>query len=89
MNHSINNYVMHRNFVYQSIYSGTERCVSWDFDLQNWTTQGCMTSSGSDGVVLCHCNHLTNFAVIMVSQNNVRGNIYIRKYFRDDKLELY
>lgn len=83
--------ILYFEFGYQFIVSGTEilRCVSWDFSLQKWTTQGCMTSTGSDGVVLCHCNHLTNFAVIMVSQNNVRGNIYIRKYFRDDKLELY
>ena len=69
---------------YQFIATGSEKCVSWNFILQNWTTQGCMTTTGSDGVVFCHCNHLTNFAVIVVSQNNDKGNIhqsYTRKYF--------
>ena len=70
--------ILYFEFGYQFIASGTEtlRCVSWDFSLQKWTTQGCMTSIGSDGVILCHCNHLTNFAVIMVSQNDVIGNIH-------------
>ena len=41
-------------FGYQFIASGTEtlRCVSWDFSLQKWTTQGCMTSTGSDRVTV-------------------------------------
>lgn len=45
--------------------SGSETCVSWDFDLQDWTLRGCNTTVGQDGVV-CHCNHLTNFAVLVV-----------------------
>ena len=41
-------------------------CVSWDFDHQEWTAQGCTTSIGQNGVILCRCNHLTNFAVVVV-----------------------
>ena len=52
---------------YQFTASGSERCVSWDFGHQNWTSRGCVTNTGNDGVVLCCCNHLTNFAVLVVS----------------------
>ena len=41
-------------------------CVSWDFTLRDWTTEGCTTIVGEDGVVTCNCNHLTNFAVLVV-----------------------
>lgn len=36
----------------------------------NWTTEGCVISGGgpnSAGTVTCSCNHLTNFAVRVVS----------------------
>ena len=37
----------------------------------NWSTEGCMISGGgpdSTGSVTCSCNHLTNFAVQVVSE---------------------
>ncbi len=46
---------------------GSEKCVSWDFDRQDWTNRGCKTSADQDGTVTCSCSHLTNFAVLMVS----------------------
>jgi hypothetical protein len=45
---------------------GSEMCVSWDFGMQQWTTDGCNTSVGQGGVITCRCNHLTNFAVLVV-----------------------
>ena len=34
----------------------------------NWTSKGCSNQTdGSGGNVTCSCNHLTNFAVLMVS----------------------
>lgn len=45
----------------------TEVCVSWSFILQDWTTEGCRTDIGEDGIVTCSCNHLTNFAILVVS----------------------
>ena len=36
----------------------------------NWSTEGCVTTGGgpdSTGSVTCSCNHLTNFAVQVVS----------------------
>ena len=44
----------------------TEMCVSWDFTVQDWTPRGCTTLVGEDGIVTCICNHLTNFAVLVV-----------------------
>ena len=45
--------------------------MSWDFTAaggeENWTTEGCVTTAVSDdGVVTCECNHLTNFAILVV-----------------------
>ena len=45
--------------------------MSWDFDLSDWTRRGCTTSVGGNGVVTCTCNHLTNFAVLVVSRSIV------------------
>lgn len=56
-----------RYYLLQLTVPGAEICVSWDFDHQVWTTQGCTTSIGKDGIVTCNCNHLTNFAVLVVS----------------------
>ena len=61
--------------IMQPIYSPT--CVSWDFDVTdpasgkmrgNWTSKGCnMTGMNeTSGVITCACNHLTNFAVLVV-----------------------
>ena len=41
-------------------------CVSWSFALREWTPEGCTTSVNQDGIVTCSCNHLTNFAVLVV-----------------------
>ena len=34
----------------------------------NWTTMGCETEHARNGEVTCYCNHLTNFAVLVVSK---------------------
>ena len=56
---------------------GSEMCVSWDFDTQRWTANGCSTSVGQDGIVTCHCNHLTNFAVLVVKNYSLLTMIII------------
>ena len=50
--------------------SGSEMCVSWNFTLQDWTTEGCTinVTQLEEGIVTCSCNHLTNFAVLVVRQ---------------------
>ena len=47
-------------------------CVSWDFNLEggdgDWSESGCRYDGVNDrGRVLCECDHLTNFAVLVVS----------------------
>ena len=40
----------------------------WDYRTQDWETEGCRyVGETSDGMVQCECNHLTNFAILMVS----------------------
>jgi hypothetical protein len=43
-------------------------CSYWNFTLGNWSQEGCMFKRVlSDDRILCNCNHLTNFAMLMVS----------------------
>ncbi|XP_026118365.1 adhesion G-protein coupled receptor G2-like [Carassius auratus] len=46
----------------------TPVCHSWDGsgNKPNWTTEGCNTTKGGTNVT-CQCNHLTFFAVLMIS----------------------
>ncbi|XP_078573507.1 adhesion G-protein coupled receptor G7-like [Branchiostoma floridae x Branchiostoma japonicum] len=45
------------------------RCVFWDFQAEGgagaWSTEGCDFVGVENGRVVCECNHLTNFAVLM------------------------
>ncbi|XP_071960620.1 adhesion G-protein coupled receptor G6-like [Antedon mediterranea] len=49
--------------------SGNPECVFWDFELENgqgdWSNESCYFNKTSDGRIVCFCDHLTNFAVIM------------------------
>ena len=49
----------------------TSRCVYWDFNLRDgigdWAEDGCVLVSADSEGITCHCNHLTNFAVLVVS----------------------
>ena len=60
---------------YQPLDAGideTTACVFWNFTAGsstsgNWSSVGCSYQGTEDGVVTCHCTHLTNFAILMVS----------------------
>ena len=41
-------------------------CVSWNFTLKNWSAEGCTTNDSQNGTIICSCNHLTSFAVLVV-----------------------
>jgi hypothetical protein len=51
------------------------RCVFWDFTLKNglgdWSGAGCTFTGIKDGVVTCHCFHLTNFAILTVRDRHI------------------
>ncbi|XP_052693365.1 adhesion G protein-coupled receptor E3-like [Crassostrea angulata] len=40
-------------------------CVSWDFNLNKWSEEGCIVKQTNRRKTVCHCNHLTNFAILM------------------------
>ena len=46
------------------------QCVFWDVlasnGLGDWSGDGCKLNTTSDKRVLCHCDHLTSFAVLVV-----------------------
>ncbi|XP_072050488.1 adhesion G-protein coupled receptor G7-like [Amphiura filiformis] len=45
------------------------QCVFWDNNashgLGDWSDEGCELNQSSDGRVICHCYHLTSFAVLV------------------------
>lgn len=55
--------------------SSTTSCVFWDFHENNgvgdWSEEGCKYAGATDDSVACECDHLTNFAVLMVSTTSV------------------
>ena len=46
----------------------------------NWTSEGCETVSSEGGVVSCHCSHLTNFAILVVSKSIAYNTAYCSHY---------
>ena len=53
-------------FLITKIATSERACVFWDFVIQAWSTKGCKVSTddSKDDATVCHCEHLTNFAVI-------------------------
>ena len=68
---SITNLTEPVRFTLQSISRGdtnTTQCSFWDFGLGNWSQNGCKFERVlKDGRVVCNCDHLTNYAILMVS----------------------
>ncbi|XP_035678265.1 adhesion G-protein coupled receptor G2-like [Branchiostoma floridae] len=50
-------------------HTNNTECVFWDFGLSHgkggWSTEGCWQNKTEQGRVVCYCDHLTNFAVLM------------------------
>ncbi|XP_076803112.1 adhesion G protein-coupled receptor E5-like [Clavelina lepadiformis] len=44
------------------------QCSYWDFDKQDWLTDGCCLNISAE-TPECLCNHLTNFALIVKTEN--------------------
>ena len=82
---SITNLMNPVKIALQSIYPGkmnTALCSYLDFSLQNWSEEGCWFEDVlKDGRVLCNCNHLTNFAMLMVSHQIVPYNNLPEQFF--------
>ncbi|NWW90259.1 AGRF5 protein, partial [Rhynochetos jubatus] len=51
------------------------RCVFWNFSLEHragWDTRGC-TPTEEEDFVICSCNHLTSFSILMSSDISSQG----------------
>ena len=72
---SVANLSMPVKIVFKSIFQGDAKstlCSFWDFSLQDWSQEGCWFERVlKDGRILCNCNHLTNFAMLMVSHRHI------------------
>ena len=61
------------NFAYISFKDdgNNHNCVFWDFDRNEkkggWSSEGCIYDGRINGREVCLCDHLTNFAVLLVS----------------------
>ncbi|XP_072024452.1 adhesion G-protein coupled receptor G6-like [Amphiura filiformis] len=51
-------------------------CVFWDFSKGDWSSSGCQVVQDIGGQVMCRCNHLTNFAVLMSPEGGCYGDMY-------------
>lgn len=43
-------------------------CAYYNFNISNWSTDGCEKIKEDNTTITCQCDHLTNFAILMVSQ---------------------
>ena len=59
-------------------------CAFWDLHAYHhygdWSTYGCWRDTIEDDIVTCKCNHLTNFAILVVSMERsyMQTNIYVK-----------
>lgn len=67
--------------------NGSERCVWWDFAAADgqgkWSTDGCsttLTDNMDPDVVKCLCTHLTNFAILVVSPQNIPSFLQVESF---------
>eukprot|EP00794_Sanderia_malayensis_P014278 gene14278-15765_t len=62
--------------------TASKLCTWWDFKLENgkggWSQQGCKVHKVENGYTTCHCDHLTNFAVLLGAQEPVKGSIHAK-----------
>ncbi|XP_064103851.1 adhesion G protein-coupled receptor L4-like isoform X1 [Macrobrachium nipponense] len=67
---------------FEHIYNGTayrlsgSRCAWWNVTGNSWESQGCSVNATNDHFTVCHCDHLTNLAVIMdIGSRLQRGTV--------------
>ena len=60
----------HRLSFYFKDDGNNHNCVFWDFDRNEkkggWSSEGCIYDGRINGREVCLCDHLTNFAVLLV-----------------------
>lgn len=70
-----NDLILINIYVFQDVKGKEKTCAHWDFTLNNnrggWSAKGCVYNGTVNGRDICHCNHLTNFAVLIVSLRTI------------------
>ena len=70
INQSISNLTDPVVLTYKNLKPGNKNrsfCGFWNFAKTNWSDEGCTFQKvRNDSRIVCHCNHLTNFAILMV-----------------------
>ena len=49
-------------------------CVFWDVEDNNWSINGCKPESHNNNSIICVCDHLTSFGVLM-DINGIMGEV--------------
>lgn len=60
-------------------------CVFWNYELNDWSTDGCSKGNSSDGFLRCFCNHTTNFAALWVMINFRAASHIIKGFLNQEK----
>ena len=55
------------------------KCVYWDYLSNYWSQDGCKVLDSNRTHTQCQCNHLTNFALLMVKENGNSHNADVYK----------
>lgn len=58
------NFEVNMTFAKKDLSLKMPKCVFWNFTLNNWDSRGCTPTDSEDSVV-CSCNHLTSFSILM------------------------
>ncbi|XP_064103856.1 adhesion G protein-coupled receptor L2-like isoform X2 [Macrobrachium nipponense] len=70
---------------FEHIYNGTaynlsgSRCAWWNVTGNSWESQGCSIITTDNHSTVCHCDHLTNLAVIMDIASRLQRDTAIYK----------
>ena len=49
-------------------------CVFWNFELSGWSDSGCSVQSSNASTTICQCDHLTNFALLMKTNQGLENS---------------
>lgn len=66
--------------LFQIAGEATTKCMYWDFSMPKgggWSSKGCTYNGTMQGRDICLCDHLTNFAVLLVG-NTFNQDVFLK-----------
>ncbi|XP_023223025.1 adhesion G-protein coupled receptor G6-like [Centruroides sculpturatus] len=71
--------IFFETFRFNNYKNGSEKCVFWDYSLNErtggWSTIGCELRNRSENHIVCYCDHMTNFAILMDMDTENEENV--------------